>query len=89
MTPSGRVFISQEAFSIDDCRPTSRTTMTDTHRNAAVPGEPAEAIENEDWERPDSWMRISSEALPDSDEEEYPIPDIEDLMDLPEADQSS
>ena len=63
--------------------------MTDTDRNSACPGEPADAIENEDWERPDSWMRISSGALPNLDEEEYSIPDIEDLMDLPEADQSS
>ncbi|MFB1064962.1 hypothetical protein [Natrinema sp. H-ect4] len=39
------------------------------------------------WERPDDWDPISSDDLPEPDYEEYPMPDPEDLTEVP-VDQS-
>jgi hypothetical protein len=39
----------------------------------------------DDWDRPGSWERISSDGLPEPDYDEYLLPDPDDLERIPAA----
>ncbi|WP_276257152.1 hypothetical protein [Halomontanus rarus] len=47
------------------------------------PEQSREWLPVDDWERPDDWEPVSSDELPEPDYDEYPIPDPDELTEVP------
>ncbi|SDD79733.1 hypothetical protein SAMN05192552_10506 [Natrinema hispanicum] len=45
-----------------------------------------ESIPVDSWDRPDDWERASFEELPEPDYDEYPIPEPDELTEVPASD---